>query len=370
MAKGGAERGGRNDTRQRRALQRLGQDPFDLLGIEAGDGIVLDAATSKVSVVLATDPGLAFSSNKLIALVGAGLELTSSGIEIDLATDPGLEFSTGDLKVKVGDGLELTSAGILIDLASDPGLVFSSGDIKVVVGAGMELTSSGIEIDLAGDPGLEFSSGDIKAKVGNGLELTSDGILIDLAGDPGLAFSSGDLIVIVGAGLELTSSGIEIDLATDPGLEFDSADIRVKIKSSGGITRDSDGLSTTQVLDGGRYVPTLTNIANVTASSSVVATWQRQGRVVFVAFVCTIEANLINVTTEVQITLPVAPAKDFVWGNNAIGVGTLQWPPSDGVSGQVTSVTGAKLVKFKFVPSVTGAASRIFSIMFQYDQDP
>lgn len=36
---------------------------------------------------------------------------------------------------------------------------------------------------------------------------------------------------------------IDIDLDTDPGLEFDSGELRVKVKTSGGITRDSDGLS-------------------------------------------------------------------------------------------------------------------------------
>ena len=36
---------------------------------------------------------------------------------------------------------------------------------------------------------------------------------------------------------------IDVDLATDPGLEFDSGELRVKVKSGGGITRDSDGLS-------------------------------------------------------------------------------------------------------------------------------
>lgn len=36
---------------------------------------------------------------------------------------------------------------------------------------------------------------------------------------------------------------IDVDLATDPGLEFSSNQLRVKVKSGGGVTRDSDGLS-------------------------------------------------------------------------------------------------------------------------------
>lgn len=371
MAKGGTERGGRTDTRQRRALQRLGQDPFDLLGIEAGDGIVLNGATSKISVVLATDPGLAFSSNKLIVVVGAGLELTSSGIEIDLATNPGLEFSSGDIKAKVGAGLELTSSGIEIDLAANPGLAFSSGDLIVVVGAGLELSASGIEIDLAADPGLEFSTSDLKAKVGDGMELTSSGIVIDLATNPGLAFSSGDLIAKVGDGMELTSSGIEIDLATDPGLEFSTGDLRVKIKTAGGITRDSDGLSATGGGGGssGIYTPTITNVNNVTSSSPSEGRWSQQGDIVTVAFRVSITLTTSGLTTDIFISLPVALSGNFGGFFEATGSGVAFSPPNDGVVGAITSQISTLTARLRYKPSAANGTAHDFYIMFMYNID-
>lgn len=54
-----------------------------------------------------------------------------------------------------------------------------------------------------------------------------------------------------GSGMTLTETNdgsnetidFDVDLATDPGLEFSSDQLRVKVKSGGGITRDSDGLS-------------------------------------------------------------------------------------------------------------------------------
>lgn len=73
----------------------------------------------------------------------------------------------------------------------------------------------------------------------------------DASGDPIIYLADGSSFVPgagVGAisggdGIDVTASVISADLATDPGLEMSSNKLRVKVKTSGGITRDGDGLS-------------------------------------------------------------------------------------------------------------------------------
>lgn len=105
--------------------------------------------------------------------------------------------------------------------------------------AGMEvyLSASGAFYDYIGSVWSQRendASDDVKVKVSN-LDTTGD-YLADK--------------IVAGDGISETDSGagdatltLDVDLATDPGLEFDSNALRVKVKSGGGITRDSDGLS-------------------------------------------------------------------------------------------------------------------------------
>lgn len=95
---------------------------------------------------------------------------------------------------------------------------------------------------LAGD-GLGFDAdGNLYVKVGNGLEIASDAVAVDLAATPGLQFVSGDLAALVQGVLAIDASGIKLSIGE--GLENDGADaLRVKIKTDGGIDRDSNGLN-------------------------------------------------------------------------------------------------------------------------------
>lgn len=67
-------------------------------------------------------------------------------------------------------------------------------------------------------------------------DTTSNYLLSKLTGGDGILLSEVD------DGSD-ESIDIDLDLATDPGLEITSQKVRVKVKTSGGITRDSDGLS-------------------------------------------------------------------------------------------------------------------------------
>ena len=92
---------------------------------------------------------------------------------------------------------------------------------------------------------------------GNGIDITAGVVSVDIVTDYGLQYSTGNLSLELktDSGLEADANGLAVDLATDPGLEF-STGLRVKVKTAGGITRDSDGLSLTTA-----FLPTSTYTA-------------------------------------------------------------------------------------------------------------
>jgi len=129
---GSLDRGGRNDLRQRRAFQRLSNDPFGSLGIIAGEGIVIDSGDGSIAVLLATvTPGLAFTNGLTINLrdTDPGLELVASGLGVLLGANPALTL-TGGLAVDLRDtdpGLELVASGLGVLLGGTSGLTTTSG---------------------------------------------------------------------------------------------------------------------------------------------------------------------------------------------------------------------------------------------------
>lgn len=147
------DRGGRNDTRQRRALQKLSDDPFGSTGIILGSGILWNPSTNTLSTDLQIAGGLEFigtaPNDKLAVNVDEnfGLSLTATGVKIDVVSNSGLEFVGGDLAVNVDEnfGLSLNSSGVRVDLAANSGLEFSSGDLRIDLNStALTLTASGL----------------------------------------------------------------------------------------------------------------------------------------------------------------------------------------------------------------------------------
>lgn len=141
------DRGGRTDVRQRRLLQKLGQDALGTLDLLEGDGIVFDFELGEISVDLAsTTPGLRFTDGLTVDLrdTDPGLELTATGLGILLGSNPGLTTASGlRILLDTNPGLELGSGGLKIDLDSNPGLVLGSGGIKVLLATNSGLTLTG-----------------------------------------------------------------------------------------------------------------------------------------------------------------------------------------------------------------------------------
>lgn len=107
----------------------------------------------------------------------------------------------------------------------------ATGGQKIVVG---DETASAVSIEA--DQGY---SGNAK------FVIAADGLSVDFHDKNGSSFTigAGAGSISGGDGIDVTSSVIAVDLGTDPGLEFVSNKLEAKVKASGGVTKDSDGLS-------------------------------------------------------------------------------------------------------------------------------
>lgn len=95
-------------------------DGDGFLQLTVGDGLENNAGTLQIDLA-GTASGLAFSSGDLIINLRdtePGLELAATGLGLLLATDPGLEFSTG-VRVKLnGNTLARAAAGMSVVTAN------------------------------------------------------------------------------------------------------------------------------------------------------------------------------------------------------------------------------------------------------------
>jgi hypothetical protein len=92
-----------------------------------------------------------------------------------------------------------------------------SGAGQIVAGAGLLRTGNQLDVELATDPALEFDAGGVGGK----LRFKPD----------------------TARGLNRDASGAFIALATDPGLQFTGGSLDAKLLSTGGLQKDSSGLS-------------------------------------------------------------------------------------------------------------------------------
>lgn len=153
--------GGRNDMRQRRALQKLGADAIGSLALIEGDGVSF--VGDQISVALAANSGLAFSAGDLtlnLRDTDPGLELAASGLGVLLAaSNPGLTV-TGGLAVVIASGQPFgLTGGLSLTLAADGGLQTDAAalEIKLATSSGLDLTASGLAIDPGSE--LEITAG-------------------------------------------------------------------------------------------------------------------------------------------------------------------------------------------------------------------
>lgn len=235
----GVDRGGRNDSRQRRALQKLAANAFRSLGITTGsNGITIDEDAGTISLDLRdTDPGLELSATGLGILLGATPGLTNTGgLAIDLDTNSGLVLGAG---------------GIAIDLDTDPGLVLGAGGIKILLpgSSGLVLGATGLLIDLDTDPGLVLGAGGIKVQI-NGTSLTLGASGLSVTAPDGqrtvTSVKTGTYTAVIGETVRCDPSGagFTVNLPTAVGVAGRRIVIKNTTSSTNVITITPNGAQT------------------------------------------------------------------------------------------------------------------------------
>jgi hypothetical protein len=153
------DRGGRSDVRQRRAFQKLSDNPFGSMGIIIGSGLVWSPPLLTLGIELLPNGGLEFVGtppNDTLAVnvdENFGLSLNSTGIRVDVTSTGGLQFTGGDLAIKLdtNPGLVLSASGEKILLDTNPGLI---------------LGPNGLAVKLDTNPGLTLGSGGLRLTYG------------------------------------------------------------------------------------------------------------------------------------------------------------------------------------------------------------
>lgn len=113
-------------------------------------------------------------------------------------------------------------------------------------------------------------------------------------------------------------------------------------------------------LDSGTYTPTLTNGANVAASSNAGALYSRVGNIVTVSGACQVDPTATNTVTELGISLPIASALTGV--RQVIGVAVSG--DVAGMSGMVFADAANDRATLRFVHA--DVSNRTWSFNFQY----
>lgn len=220
-----------------------------------GNGI--DITGSTVSVDLATNAGLEFTSGKLRAKVPAGgaLTLGATGIALNLDANS-MELSGSNLSVNLDPAKAIVAdvggAGIGVNLTtSNPGLAITANQLDIKLDGSRAITSglSGIGVNLEGtNPTLKVDTNQLGVKLdAAGAVVTgASGIGVQLeVTNPSLKITANRL------GVNLDSSGAVVSAATgvgvnletvDPGLKIASNKLDVKLDAARAVTSGASGI--------------------------------------------------------------------------------------------------------------------------------
>jgi len=231
----GVDKGGKGDLRQRRALQRLSQDPFGVLGITEGDGIVFGVDPSSISILLATISGLDFDP------ADGGLRI-ASGDRGDITVSGGGVVWTIDPDVVTFAKMQNSSAAsVLVGRGSAAG----AGDFQeITLGAGLTMTGTVLSTSVVGV--TDGDKGDITVS-GSGTIWTIDPDVVTFAKmqnssaasrlvGRGSAAGAGDFEEItLGTGLTMTGTVLSSSATATPA----GTNTQVQFNNSGVFGADS-----------------------------------------------------------------------------------------------------------------------------------
>jgi len=144
-----------------------------------------------------TDVTFTQFSSAAAVIGGDGINKSGNTLSVDLATNPGLQFTSNKLD---------------LHLQSNKGLAKDATGLEVVVGNGISVGASGVEVDLALNPGLEFNSGALRAKVQGAIDVDANGLLVVFAPNEGVQdIGNGIGLKLDGSTLAISSSGVKVD---------------------------------------------------------------------------------------------------------------------------------------------------------------
>ena len=199
------------------------------------------------SPILQEDDSSAITKAILLTFEVGGVELECYIAAGGFSDSQTATITTRQLK---RGGLDITTADTTNDFDLPAGTpvksVISSFHFEMLLAAQQGRIASGGESWLIGND----ADNDIKIFAANGdankpfygYDSASSGWVFSNDGVSSTPFGTG--AGVTGAdGITVTAGAIAVDLATNPGLEFSSNQLRAKVKSAGGVTRDSDGLS-------------------------------------------------------------------------------------------------------------------------------
>ncbi|MBK8051094.1 MAG: hypothetical protein IPK16_30745 [Anaerolineales bacterium] len=137
------------------------------------------------------------------------------------------------MRVNVGDGMQIATNALTLSLATDPALEYSSGAVRVKVSDGIARSASGIAVDLATNPGLEFATAKLRVKTYHGLELSSNGVGVKLkSGMTAMAVDADGLYIadaIAGAGLTIDGTTKVMAVGAGDGIDVNANDVAVDV---------------------------------------------------------------------------------------------------------------------------------------------
>lgn len=216
--------------------------------INADRGFVETAAVATVG----TDPVtfVQFSSAGSYS-AGDGISIVGSTISVALAADPGLEFSSAALRIKLADSsLALSAGGVAVALAASSGLAVSSGLLVKVEASNPTLQINGsnelgVKLDAAG--AIVTGASGIKVQLeasAPSLQISGNELGVKLDGTRGVAKdASGVFVKIDGSTITFNGSGqLQVGSSDATLLSFTSGEAltagdAVYVSSSGTVSK-------------------------------------------------------------------------------------------------------------------------------------
>lgn len=311
------------------------QTPNYVAGLTAGRVSFAASATS-----LSDDADLTFSGSTLTTTNQTITSLTSGRVPI--VTTGGSIIDDSDFTFS---GTTLTTTNHNISSLTDGRVPFIGSSGSIIDEAGFTYNSAFNVLNIPGLGYFQVASG---VKYGGTIECNTGGdLIVDVIG------AGSDLEVQIGRDANINAVG---DIKLD-------ADGDVKLISDGAI--DFSAANLTGLITSGTYTPTLTNVANISATTSRQCQYLRVGNSVTVSGVIDIDPTNVTSNTSLGISLPIV--SDFSSISNCGGNSTGQ---KNAINGEYTATIQADTTNDRasllYSTDGTDVLNTSFSIHFTY----